>query len=262
MNKLLKVFAMTLMLVLGGQAMAQSRGAMFLSATFPMKDYAKYDGPFYGNFALTTPSVSDAGAGMGFNAGLKWYYNVGVKGLGVLLSVDGFYNGPTKELKNTYRDQEGAAGGQFIGGSFNYNATPKYVNIPAMLGLNYIFHFNPNLGIYIEAGAGGNLRLITDMETVTKGTLFGVETQVTEIQDYEKAFSFAYQAGIGFEVAKNLVIGCSFYDLGSAVVESEHKSKTKTLVNNEYVTETAIPTQNSYGTIHPIMVLGRIGFSF
>ena len=46
MNKLLKVFAMTLLLVLGGQAMAQSRGAMFLSATFPMKDYAEYDLPF------------------------------------------------------------------------------------------------------------------------------------------------------------------------------------------------------------------------
>ena len=43
MNKLLKVFAMTLMLVLGGQAMAQSRGAMFLGASFPMKDFAKFD---------------------------------------------------------------------------------------------------------------------------------------------------------------------------------------------------------------------------
>ena len=253
MNKLLKVFAMTL------QAMAQSRGAMFLSATFPMKDYAKYDGPFYGNFALTTPSVSDAGAGMGFNAGLKWYYNVGVNGLGVLLSVDGFYNGPTKELKNAYRNQEGEAGGQFIGGSFKYNATPKYVNIPAMVGLNYIFHFNSNLGIYIEAGAGGNLRLITDMETVTKGTLFGVETQVTETQDYEKAFSFAYQAGIGFEVAKNLVIGCSFYDLGSATVNSEHTLKTKTLNDNVTTKDVDYP---SFGTVHPIMVLGRIGFSF
>ena len=52
MNKLLKVFAMTLMLVLGGQAMAQSRGAMFLSATFPMKDFAKFDG--FNEFALTS----------------------------------------------------------------------------------------------------------------------------------------------------------------------------------------------------------------
>lgn len=262
MNKLFKVFAMAVMLIMGGQAMAQSRGAMFLSATFPMKDYAKYDGPFYGNFALTTQNVGDAGADMGFNAGLKWYYNVGVKGLGVFLSVDGFYNGPTKELKNAYRAQEGEIGGNFVGSSFSYNATPKYINVPAMLGLNYIYHFNSNLGIYVEAGAGGNLRLITDMESVSKGTLLGVETQITETYDYDKALTFAYQAGIGFEVARKLVIGCSFYDLGSAVVESEHKSITKTLVNNEYVTETGIPTHNSYGTVHPIMILGRIGFSF
>ena len=258
MNKLFKVFAMAVMLIIGGQAMAQSRGAMFLGVSFPMKDYAKYDGNFY-NFALTSHNkdVCDAGAGMGFNAGLKWYYNVGINGLGVFLSVDGFYNGPTKELKNAYRDQEGAAGGNFVGGSFSYNATPKYINVPAMLGLNYILYFNSNLGFYVEAGAGGNLRLITDLESVTKGTLFGVETQVTETYDFEKAFTFAYQAGIGFEVAKNLVIGCSFYDLGSATVESEHTWKKK--IPNDTFTEVGHP---SFGTVHPIMVLGRIGFSF
>ena len=260
MNKLFKVFAMAVMLIMGGQAMAQTRGAMFLGVSFPMKDYAKYDGSFY-NFALTShhEDVCDAGAAMGFNAGLKWYYNVGIKGLGVFLSVDGIYNGLTKELKNAYRDQEGEIGGNFVGGSFSYNATPKYINVPAMLGLNFIYHFNSNLGIYVEAGAGGNLRLITDMESVTKGTLFGVETQITDTYDYEKAFTFAYQAGVGFEVARNLVIGCSFYDLGSAKVESEHTMNKKFFNGNDPQTEVGYP---SFGTVHPIMVLGRIGFSF
>ena len=41
MNKLLKVFAMALMLILGGQAMAQTHGTMFLGASFPMGDFAK-----------------------------------------------------------------------------------------------------------------------------------------------------------------------------------------------------------------------------
>ena len=257
MNKLLKVFALALMLILGGQAMAQTRGAMFLSATFPMKDYGEFD-EFY-NFALTNKNEADAGAGMGFNAGLKWYFNVGVKGLGAMLSVDGFYNGPTKELKNAYRSQEGEVGGNYVNSSFSYTSTPKYINIPAMVGLNYIFRFNPNLGLYVEAGAGGNLRLITDMESVTKGTLFGVETQITETHHYEKVFSFAYQAGIGFEVAKNLIIGCSFYDLGSGDVNSEHTMKTKTLNDNNTDPEVGYP---SFGTVHPIMVLGRIGFCF
>ena len=69
MNRLLKVFAMAAMLVLGGQAMAQSRGAMFLSASFPMNDFAKFDG--LNEFALTTFDENYAGASIGFNAGIK-----------------------------------------------------------------------------------------------------------------------------------------------------------------------------------------------
>lgn len=259
MNKLVKVFVMAIMLVMGGQAMAQTRGAMFLGASFPMSDFADFDE--FGDFALTSNELDDddAGAGIGFNAGLKWYFNVGVKGLGVMLSLDGFYNGPSKDLKNAYRDQEGEAGGQLLGGSFSYKAKPQYINVPAMLGVNYYYSINPSLAIYVEAGAGGNLRFITDMESVAKATVLGVETQTTTIQDYDKAFSFAYQAGIGIEVAKNLVIGCSFYDLGAGAVAGEQTIKTKTL--NDNVTNTT----NNYrelGTVHPIMVLGRIGFSF
>lgn len=253
MNKLSKVFAIAVILILGGQAMAQNRSAIFLSASFPMKEYAEFD-RFYGGFALTTQNRYEAGADLGYNAGYKWYLNFGVKGLGVLLSVDGFYNGPTKELKDVYRDQEGAASGP-NGGSFRYTAIPKYVNVPAMVGLNYICHFNSNLGMYVEAGAGGNLRFITDMESVTKTTLH--KETIQETQDYENALSFAYQAGIGFEVAKKLIIGCSFYDLGSAIVSSEHTFKKETL---DYEELTVFP--QTYGTIHPIMVLARIGFTF
>ena len=132
MNRLLKVFALTLMMVLGGQAMAQTRGAMFLGASFPMSDFADFDG--FDDFALTSYELDDddAGAGIGFNAGLKWYFNVGVPGLGVMLSVDGLYNGPCQDLKNWYRTSEGS----FNGGSLNYTAKPQYINVPAMLGLN------------------------------------------------------------------------------------------------------------------------------
>lgn len=259
MNRLVKLFAVAIMLVLGGQAMAQTRGAMFLGASFPMKDFAEFDS--FNDFALASTDVDDddAGAGIGFNAGLKWYFNVGVKGLGVMLSVDGFYNGPSEELKNAYREIENSYEGQLIESSFKYKAKPQYINVPAMLGLNYMYRLNPNLAVYVEAGAGGNLRFITDMESVGKTTILGVETQTTTVQDYEKAFSFAYQAGVGIEVAKNLVIGCSFYDLGAAAVAGEQTVKTKTL--NDNVTNTT----NSYrelGTVHPVMFLGRIGFSF
>lgn len=259
MNKLFRMFALVLLMIIGSQAMAQTRGALFVGASFPMKDYKEFNN--FNDFALTSTNASATygGAGVGFNAGLKWYFNVGVKGLDVLLSLDGFYNGPCKDLKNYYREQEGASGSQILGGSFKYNATPKYINVPLMLGLNYMYHINPNFGVYVEAGAGANLRFITSMESVAKMTIIGVDNQITTTQKYDKAFSFAYQAGIGIEVAQNLVIGCSFYDLGGAAVGGEQTIKTKTL--NDNVT-TTMNDYREFGTVRPMMILGRIGFSF
>ena len=259
MKKLLKVFTLATMLVLGGRAMAQIHGSMFFGGAFPMEHYASFED--FDNFALKSTDVDAdyAGAGTGFNAGLKWYFNVGVKGLDVLLSAEGIYNGPCSDLKNTYRDMESSFEGPLVDYSFKYNSTPKYINVPAMLGLKYAYNFNSNLGVFIEAGAGGNARFITEMESVSQSNIAGVDTRINTNQKYEKAFSFAYQAGIGFEVAKNLVIGCSFYDLGGAAVSGEQTVKTKTL--NDNVTNT-VNDFREFGYIHPVMILGRIGFSF
>lgn len=254
MKKFVKIFALAALMIMGGQAMAQnSRGAFFLSASFPLKDYADFDG--FGDFALTSYNLDDddAGAGIGFNAGLKWYFNMGVQGLGAMLSLDGFYNGPNSNLQDAYKNGEASFGNQFIGGSFKYESTPKYINVPAMLGLNYIFFFNSNLGLYIEAGAGGNFRFITDMEGITQANLgpFAAQTKITN--NYESAFTFAYQVGAGFQVARKLVIGCSFYDLGKAGVKGERIAKTNSSTPS---------TNETWGTVHPIMILARIGFCF
>lgn len=255
MKKLVRLFAVIAMMAFGGQAMAQTSGAMYLGASFPMNDFARYDG--VNEFALQTVDATQAGAAIGFNAGIKWYFNVGVKGLGVMLSLDGFYNGPNSELKADYRN--GQWGGQWVNSTLTYNATPKYFNVPAMLGVNYLYNINPQLGVYVEAGLGGNMRFITEMESVGTLNVLGVESSVKTIQKYDNVFSFAYQAGLGFEVAKNLRIGCSIYNLGKGDVKGEETVKTTTINNNVSNTET---TYRTYGTIQPIMVLGRIGFSF
>ena len=235
--------------------MAQTNGALYLGASFPMKDFARYDG--LDEFALQKVNATQAGAAIGFNAGLKWYFNVGVKGLGVMLSLDGFYNGPNSDLKADYRN--GQWSGDYVSGSFSYNATPKYINVPAMLGLNYLYTINPQLGIYAEAGVGGNMRFITEMESVGTLIVGPIESSVKTTQKYDNAFSFAFQAGLGFEIAKNLRIGCSIYNLGKADVKGEETVKTTTLNNNVSNTET---TYRTFGSIQPIMVLGRVGFSF
>ena len=256
MKKLVKLFALVAVMLVCGQSMAQTRGAMLLGASFPMGDFAKFDG--MDDFALVSHDEVEGGAGIGFNLGFKWYFNVGVKGLGVMLSADGMYNGPCADLKTYYRNTEANVGNSLLGGSFKYTATPKYINIPVMVGLNYIYHFNPNFGLFVEAGAGGNLRLITEMSTLAKQEVLQVETKTAITNHYDAAFSFAWQAGLGFEVAKNLVIGCSFYDLGKGTVKMTETKKITTGNGNPVVTT----DYKTLGTVHPVMILARIGFSF
>lgn len=262
MKKAVKVFALAVLMIIGGQTMAQTRGALFLGASFPIQNYGNFNEDF-SDFALYSNDITDdyAGAGIGFNAGLKWYFGVGVKGLGVMLSVDGIYNGPNGEVKTAYRDMEGNYDGQLFDGSFTFNATPKFINVPAMLGLNYIYHVNPNFGIYVEAGAGGNMRFITKMESVTKASTILGEIKTTSTQNYDMAFGFAYQAGIGFEVSKNLVIGCSFYDLGRAQVKGEENITIRTTIGDNSTTNKE-SNYNTFGTVHPYIIMARIGFSF
>lgn len=250
---------MVAMLIVCSRAMAQTPGLMFLGASVPMKDYATFTG--FDDYALMSTNAGDnkGGAGVGFNVGVKWYFNVGVEDLDVILSADCIYNGPSGNLTELYHEMESVGHEPFIGGKYKYESTPKYINIPAMLGMNYTFYFNPNLGVFVEAGAGVNVRFITSLETFNKGELLGVATSIRETQTYDEAFSFAYQIGCGIEVARNLVIGCSFYDLGETNVKGELTTRTANL--EDYSTH-AESYYNTLGKVHPMMVVARVGFGF
>ena len=153
------------------------------------------------------------------------------------------YNGLNADAKSYYKERQ-----EFLD-TFGTDATvtrPVYINLPVMLGLNYIYHINPSFGVYAEAGLGGNARFITSYNESYR--LLGEKRSATV--KYGTPFSFAWQVGAGIEVARNLVIGCSFYDLGRADVKAE---KTGDIIS------TPMPNESS---IHPMMVLARIGFSF
>ena len=256
MKKLASLIALSLMLFMGGKMMGQSRGALYLGVSFPNGDYAEFDD--FNDFALTSDG-DDGAAGIGFNAGAKWYFNVGVEGLGVMLSFDGFYNGPNSNLKEKYRNNESEYTGHYISGSFTYRSKPRYINVPAMLGINYIYDFNHNFGIYAEVGAGANASFITSKETRAELEVLGLEKIEVRSQQYDVGFSFAWQVGVGIEVAKNFRIGCSFYDFGKAKVKGEETIRTTNLLDNSVRIESHY---NTFGELKPIMVLGRIGFSF
>jgi hypothetical protein len=118
-----------------------------------------------------------------------------------------------------------------------------------MVGINYVLRLSPAFGIYFEAGAGANARFITSYYEAIRYVAADA-TAVTNYA-YKTAFSFAYQAGLGFEIANNFLIGVSFYDLGTSKVIAE---RTRPVHGTDMF-------RNESG-VAPRMVLARIGFKF
>lgn len=245
MSKLLKMFALAAILIMGGQTMAQTHGNMFLCATSPMNNYAKFGNT--NDFILTGnhDGANEAAAAIGFNLGFKLYYNVGVEGLDILLSLDGFYNGLNAKAKG-YFDERKSVLEQL--GNYVEVSVPFYINADGMLGLKYAYYLNPNFGVYLEAGAGVNARFITEYTEKYKDE--EGKKHVSTVK-YDPGFSFAFQAGLGIEVASNLVIGFSYYNLGETALRAE---KT-----GDELSTIPVPKNTS---VKPIMILGRVGFSF
>ena len=251
MNKLKSLIVLSLMLFVGGQMMGQTHGTMYLGASFPMGDFAKLD-VIYSTALFGNGDQTYGAAGIGFNAGLKWDFGVGVPGLAVLLSVDGLYNGPSADMKECYKDQKGILENLYDDVEVT---SPKYINLPFMVGLRYTYYINPDFGIFAEGAAGGNARFITNYtERYTFNEIItGIQINHKNTFDYSTALSFAYQAGLGIEVSKNFVVGCSFYDLGTTPVKGEFTAKTGSESNT---------TDFEFGKLHPQMILARIGFRF
>lgn len=246
MKKTFRLIALAIMLVMGGQAIAQMNGTMFLSAAFPVGNYGKGENNAW---SLTANNLDSryAGASIGANVGLKWNFGIGVPGLSVMLSADGFFNGLNNDLKEYFDEREIDMKNNQLIKSYTLNR-PRYINVPVMVGLHQIFYLTSSFGIYIEAGLGGNARFITNYEETVVDAL---NISTSTIYDYKTAFSFAYQVGTGFEVSKNFVIGASFYDLGASKVVAE---RTRPILGTD--------TYKNEKGVRPMMMLVRIGFKF
>ncbi len=248
MKKFTRMFVLSLLMIWGGHAIAQVSGSIFLGASFPMGNYGK--GDYNHNWALIHEGdeFNGAGASIGANVGLKWNFGVGVKGLSVMLSVDGFYNGLNNELKEYFDQKNIDLKNDPLVSSFSINR-PKYFNIPFMVGINYVLRLSPAFGIYFEGGAGANARFITSYYEAIR--YVAVDATAVMNYQYKTAFSFAYQVGVGFEISKNFMIGASFYSLGVSKVVAE---RTRPVHGTDIFS-------NERG-VAPQMVLARIGFKF
>lgn len=257
MNKLKSLIVLSLMLFLGGQMMGQTGGTFFLGASFPMGDFG--EGTELRQTALWgNASQTYGGAALGFNAGLRWDFGVGLKGLAVVLAVDGLYNDANSDIKHCYQERKEDLDVLYDNIQLT---TPKYVNVPIMLGLRYTYYVTRKLGFYAEGCAGANIGIITEYAERYNFNEILTDTQLTHRNawKYATSFAFGWQAGVGIEVSERLVLGCSFYNLGATPVKGEVTYK----VGDAETMNTAITNESfEYGTLNPTLLLARIGFRF
>ena len=200
------------MFVLSINLPAQTNIYINASAAIPISDYAS--GYNEKTCALMSNKGWGGGAGLGANLDLKVKFNVGVKGLGVFLSLDGIYNGLNQSMNDYFDDMKYQLYEEVDYVSID---KPFYINATSMTGLNYVFQINPKFGVYWELGLGANFRYISDLYINAYERYF----DVSETASFEPKFTFAFQAGTGVEINKRFVFGVGFYHLGS--VESKEK---------------------------------------
>ena len=165
------------------------------------------------------------GAKMGINAGFKFVDPTKAEGLGIMFSVDGFYNALQSNLRS--EDFVPYYIPEIERIPINVKNS-KYLNIPIMLGLNFSSDFNRTLGFFVEAGIGIDARFITPCKITAFDYTLEQKPDYTFKNSYTTKFSFAYQFGVGLSIKDAVYFGLSYFDLGSALVEGRSEKLLKT----------------------------------
>ena len=185
---------------------------------FPLSNFADGDNPQVDN-----PVGGNKGfAGMGFNAGFK-YYGYMAENLLLVLGIEAYYNGVKSDAKNNWTDDPNA-----------HVTFPKFFNFPLTAGLNYAFPFQDNFKFYVEAALGGNLSMMTKISS-SGGKYDGSQT-------FTPAFGFAYGLEAGFFLFDKLSIGLRYNSLGS--YQYKYKDSFGNDLNPEKKFLNALPITN------------------
>lgn len=255
-NRKFYAFLVVIMLFACGSAKAQTQTYLNLGLSVPTGKFAEGDED---GFALLTES-KEGGAGVGANLGLKWKFPTKAKGLGILLSVDGIYNGLNNDIKDLFEELVDEYEDE---GADVTLRKPNYINVPVMLGLNYCYEASDNIGIYGEAGIGLDARFITnfrlELEESGNDPYYGRYSYEETLKfEYDPAVSFAFQLGAGILINNRFTIGVNLYNLGSAKVKGKVTDKYKEYWNGEYDSDSE-KENFKFKTLSTTMVLLRFG---
>ena len=234
-KKMLFAAFLTAALLGGNSLFAQSSSYMNLGLNIPQGSF----GSKASTCALFDASSTQGGANLGANLGFKFINGTKAKGLGIMFSIDGMYNGLQKDI-NIERYMHTAI--PEIAGLDVKVKNPSYINMPILLGLNYNLGLSNTIGIFAEGGAGINVRFLVPCKMTASGevNVFGtnIQTDCSYEYHYTPKVAFAFQFGGGIVISKAITLGVNYYNLGTSGVTGYTNSYLKTSASSQSITET------------------------
>ena len=184
---------------------------LYFNGAFPMGDFKAGDvtNNFPQGWALLDEKGHKGFAGPGFAFGLEALSPLKVKGLSFFFGWDIIYNSYSSELRSFISDN-----------SDKIDHKPRVMNIALMMGLRYTIDLSNGFGLFFEGGAGGNMRMISNLGYTIKENNY----RLTRTISYDLAFTFAFKIGVGMMFGKHVSLGLDYYGLGSADVKGSIKT--------------------------------------
>lgn len=213
-------------------AFSQFRFEVRLGDAIPMGDFgsgtisktADYPYGDLTHWSLNNVNGKDGYAGMGVNLGFDATYMLPVKGLGVMLGIDLFFNGLNSDMYTCLNDYTTWLEHE-IGIREADITKPYYFNIPIMIGANYTYSFNDTYGIWGEVALGPNFRLVSNSELKIDYEIPVIDDEGNrfieriQTQEFKSATTFAFKIGAGALFWNRMSVGIEFVSLGSKAVE-------------------------------------------
>lgn len=259
-------FVLAVLLLAGLSVNAQTHFGIRFGGVFPTGDFGEAkikDIDDISKWVLIGES-KEGGAGVGFSLGMYWKFDIpSVSGLGIVFSFDGIYNGLNGDLNDFFDDLEDLRWDDSDVIEYE-TTTPKYLNVPIMLGVNYSYPLKDGLSVFGEAAVGLNVRLITNYEMnyiydTYKDTDSGRDyysVAISNVYEYDVATSFAFRIGTGITIKDKYSIGVDYFGLGSARVKGEYKYERVALDSRKD------NTKFKFKELSPTMLMVRFGIQF
>lgn len=233
-------------------ATAQTKFSVHAGLTSPLGSFA--DSRATNGQMAWLNKTDRAGAGMGFNFGLKMNFTIpSVKGLSVIATADFLYNGPNSDVKD-WRDD--AVDDELSNSRVeDYTITlPKYINVPIMIGANYEYGVTDAIKLWGEGALGFNIGMITKCSEHFEADDGSEEN--FELS-YKSNTSFAFQIGAGVMFSDRFSIGVHYYALGGQKVKGD--------ISEEEIRDGYVDTEKesfTFRSINPSMFVIRAGLHF